>query len=250
MRALMFRNKRLGVLLGVIGLGTVLAGSSRQATADPELRFRVRTLNGTANANDEARALAVDSQNNVIAAGFTDNVGTDRDFTVAKFDTRGDKLMWVRTLNGTAANSDDAANSVAVDSQNNVIAAGFTDNTGTGLDFTVAKFDASGNLLWQRTLNGTVANASDIANSVAVDSQNNVIAAGFTQNTGTDFDFTVAKFDANGNLSSGWPQLLNGTAANSDDAANSVAVDSQNNVIAAGFTREYRHGLRFHGGEV
>ena len=66
--------------------------------------------------------------------------------------------------------------------------------TGTSLDFTVAKFDRAGSLLWQQKLNGT-ANGDDQALSVGVDNHGNVVAAGATRNSGTFFDFTVAKFD-------------------------------------------------------
>src|SRR5439155_56118 len=96
------------------------------------------------------------------------------------------------TLN---ANVVDEALSVAVDNQGNVVAAGCTENTGTFYDFTVAKFDRDGTLLWQQNVNGTAANSNDEALSVAVDNQGNVVAAGFTENTGTSFDFTAAKFD-------------------------------------------------------
>ena len=126
---------------------------------------------------------------------------------MAKFDRDG-TLLWQQNLNGTA-NIFDEACSVAVDNQGNVLAAGRTENTGTGSDFTVAKFDRDGTLLWQQNLNGT-ANGSDEAFSVAVDNQGDVLAAGRTQNTGIDDDFTVAKFDRNGPLL--WQQTLNGTA--------------------------------------
>ena len=43
-----------------------------------------------------------------------------------------------------------------------MLAAGVTVNTGTGQDFTVAKFAPDGTLLWQRTLDGT-ANVDDAA---------------------------------------------------------------------------------------
>src|SRR6266496_3928302 len=102
-------------------------------------------------------------------------------------------LLWQQNLNGGAPNSFDEAFSVAVDNQGNVVAAGSTQNTGTYVDFTVAKFDRDGTLLWQRTLNGTAANSNDVAGSVAVDNQGNVVAAGSTQNTGADYDFTVVK---------------------------------------------------------
>src|SRR6266496_6819473 len=98
-------------------------------------------------------------------------------------------LLWQQNLNGGAPNSSDEAFSVAVDDHGNVVAAGSTQNTGTYVDFTVAKFDRDGTLLWQQNLNGTAANSFDQANSVVVDNQGNIVAAGVTQNTGTFGDF-------------------------------------------------------------
>jgi uncharacterized delta-60 repeat protein len=194
-----------------------------------------QNLNGTvANSVNRALSVAVDNQGNVVAAGETQNTGTSLDFTVAKF-ARDGTLLWQQNLNGTA-NGSDRASSVAVDNQGNVIAAGLTENIGTSLDFTVAKFARDGTLLWQQNLNGT-ANGNDVVfspGSVAVDNQGNVIAAGITENTGTSFDFTVAKFDRDGALL--WQQNLNGIAPNSSDEAFSVAVDHQGNVVAAGHT--------------
>src|SRR5439155_1296494 len=153
-----------------------------------------QNLNGTATYGfNEAFSVAVDNQRNVVAAGFTENTGTGPDFTVAKFDRNG-ALLWQQNLNGTA-NGFDEALSVAVDNQGDVVAAGVTENTATSLDFTVAKFDRDGALLWQQNLDGTDNDCCDEALSVAVDNQGDVVAAGVTLNTGTFLDFTVAKFN-------------------------------------------------------
>jgi uncharacterized delta-60 repeat protein len=210
----------------------------RAALAQGPLLWQ-QTLNGTANFFDEALSVAVDTQGNVLAAGYTDNTGTGRDFTVAKF-ARDGTLLWQQTLNGSA-NGDDEAYSVAVDNQGNVLAAGFTRNTDTDFEFTVAKFARDGTLLWEQALNGS-ANGDDEAFSVAVDNQGNVLAAGYTQNTGTGYDFTVAKFARDGTLL--WQQTLNGTA-NGFDAALSVAVDTQGNVLAAGYIENTGTGPDF-----
>ena len=138
-------------------------------------------------------------------------------------------LLWQQTLNGTA-NGSDSPRLVAVEQDGNVLDAGVTQNTGTGADFTVAKFAPNGTLLWQQTLNGT-ANGDDSASSVAVDQDGNVLVAGVTRNTGTGDDFTVVKFAPSGTLL--WQQTLNGTA-NFGDFARSVAVDKDGNVLAAG----------------
>jgi hypothetical protein len=69
------------------------------------------------------------------------NTGFDRALTVAKFDVDG-TLFWQQTLDGTANRGADGASSVAVDNHGNVVAAGLTQNTGTGFsDFTVVKFE-------------------------------------------------------------------------------------------------------------
>ena len=75
--------------------------------------------------------------------------------------------LWRQVINGTA-NGEDQALAVAVGGAGNVIAAGFTTNSGTGSDFTVIKFNgADGAELWRQVINGT-ANAGDQALAVTV----------------------------------------------------------------------------------
>ena len=182
------------VLLYAIGTaGSAGAGSDAHGTL-----LWQQNLNGSANGGDDATSVVVDYEGNVIAAGSTTNTESGADFTVAKSGPDG-TLLWQQNLNGTA-NLFDRANSVAVDSVGNVAAAGFTQNSGTSADFTVAKFDRDGTLLWQQNLNGTD-NGPDRALKVAVDYQGNVVAAGSIRR-----DFTVVKFDRDGILL--WQQNL------------------------------------------
>ena len=213
------------VIILFITLGLLLG--PRTALAQATLLWQ-QSLNGTANGPDIARSVAVDTEGNVLAAGYTENTGTDRDFTVAKFAPNG-TLLWQQTLNGTA-NGGDEASSMAVDKDGNVLAAGFTRNTGTGDDFTVVKFARDGTVLWQQTLNGT-ANAGDSALSVAVDKDGNVLAAGSIIGRGDFSGFSVVKFAGDGTLL--WqrtPKPVLGIG----DVARSVAVDKDGNVLAAG----------------
>ena len=205
------------------------------AGGDGTLLWR-QTLNGTANAFDHANSVAVDHEGNVFAAGTINNTNTGFDFMVAKFAAVDGTLLWRQTLNGTAANPIDSANSVAVDHEGNVLAAGTFRNQfpNTNAAFTVVKFAGDGTLLWRQALRGTSGSFGGSANSVIVDSEGNVIAAGTINNQRTVDDFTVAKFTGDGTLL--WQQTL---AAFNDllsasDAANSVAVDHEGNVLAAG----------------
>ncbi|HEY7745959.1 MAG TPA: SBBP repeat-containing protein, partial [Desulfuromonadales bacterium] len=141
---------------------------------------------------DEATGVAVDGVGNVYVAGSTsgdlDGVGGDPlfggvDLFLAKFNPAGN-LLFTRQL-GTV--STDEATGVAVDGVGNVYVAGSTngdlDGAGGdpvlgGTDFFLAKFDASGNLLFTRQL-GTTATDDD-ARGVAVDGTGNVYVAGST----------------------------------------------------------------------
>jgi len=231
--------------VAVDGAGNVVAAGSTENTGTSDdftvIKFDgssgavlwSRAINGTANSTDEARAVAVDAAGNVVTAGFTRNTGTLDDFTVIKFDGSSGAELWSQAINGTTKGAD-VANAVAVDGAGNVVAAGFTQNIGTGHDFTVIKFDgSSGAVLWSRAINGTT-NGADVANAVAVDGAGNVVAAGRTTNTGTGADFTVVKFDGVSGAEL-WRQVINGPANGTDEAL-AVAVDGAGNVVAAGYT--------------
>ena len=189
-------------------------------------------VKGTANDNDEARAVAVDSAGNVVAAGFTRNTGTGQDFTVIKFSRLNGAELWRRAINGTA-NDGDAAFAVAVDAADDVVAVGTVGRTGLDRDFFVVKLSgADGAERWRRTINGSD-NRDDMALAVAVDAAGNVVAAGLITNTGTDADFAVVKLDGASGAEL-WRRTIDGSALFSADAAFAVTVDAGGNVVAAG----------------
>jgi outer membrane protein assembly factor BamB len=155
-----------------------------------------QAINGTVNGADFATAVAVDGKGDVVVVGFIQNSGTGNDFSVVKFEGVTGRELWRQIINGTA-NGEDRALAVSVDSFDNVVAAGYITNTGTGNDFTVVKFDgASGTELWREVIDGTT-NGHDFAYAVMMDAAGNVIAAGVTRNTSTGGDFTVVKLKGN-----------------------------------------------------
>src|SRR5262249_5741609 len=152
-----------------------------------------QVVNGTAIAagsNNIARAVAIDAQGNVVAAGSTTNNSTGHDFTVIKFDGGTGAELWRQLINDADGNANvlrdsPEARAVAIDAQGNVVAAGSTTNNGTGPDFTVIKFNgATGTEFWRQVI------TSGSANAVTVDARGNVAAAGSTGS-----DFTVVKLN-------------------------------------------------------
>lgn len=153
-----------------------------------------------------------------------------------------DASAWQTTISGSGAgiNSLDLASAVALDTAGNVVAAGQIASSGTNLDFTVIKFDAmSGRERWRRTISGTA--GSGTVNAVTTDANGDIIAAGWTDYTGTRSDLTVVKFSgATG--SELWRQVIDGGGSSASiNWASAIALDSAGDVIVGG-TINYRRG--------
>jgi hypothetical protein len=140
---------------------------------------------------------------------------------------------WQVTLNGTADRAE-LATGVTVDAAGDAVAAGWTENRGSGLDVTVAKVaGASGAEVWRMALDGA-AHRDDQAFAVSVDGVGDVLTAGVTSQSDTGGDFTVVKV-AGANGAEVWRASLDGTGAGTDQA-NAVTVDGKGDVLAAGWT--------------
>ena len=181
----------------------------------------------------------MDGAGNVFISGWTGgslgvpNAGGSDAF-IAKYSASG-ALLWTRQL-GTG--SYDVAYSVAVDSAGNAFVSGITGgslggpNAGND-DAFIAKYSASGGLLWTRQL-GT--SSRDLAFSVAVDGAGNAFISGITGGSlggphAGSWDAFLAKYSPAGALL--WTRQL-GTSP--DNYANSVAVDEWGNAFISGWT--------------
>ena len=193
-----------------------------------------RTLDGSANDHDAARAVAIDAVGDVLAAGITRNTGTEIDFTVVKLAGASGAELWRQALDGTGTlyPFDDEATAVALDASGDVVAAGILDELGTEPDFAVVKLaGGDGTVRWRRTLAGTET-GYDAATDLALDQAGDVVAAGWLRNAGSGLDFTVAKL-AGADGGTLWRAERRGSGAGTDSAL-AVALDPAGDVVAAG----------------
>lgn len=238
----------------------------------------IKTMGGNAFPDD----ITLDSSGNVYVVGYYNNDSANTkiviDFSgatlngktstasndgfVAKLNNSGVQ-QWIKTIGGTGL---DDAKAVAVDSSGNVYAGGGYSNdssnsktvtdfsgatlngktTGAVHDAYVAKFDASGNQLWIKTLGGS---STDRVNTLAVDGSSNVYVGGqfvndsSNTNSVTDFsgatlngksttagyDAYVAKLNTSGTHQ--WTKTLGGSDY---DAVHGMRLDNSDNIYAAG----------------
>ncbi len=81
-----------------------------------------RLVDGAAGQDDEARAITVDGEGNIVAAGYTTE-NSSRDYYTALLSPSDGATAWSATFNGLA-NKDDEASRVMVDSTGSIIVLG------------------------------------------------------------------------------------------------------------------------------
>src|SRR5262245_50375630 len=104
-------------------------------------------------------------------------------------------ISWVRTYN-SPANHVDEAGLLALDSQSNIYVGGFSYSAATLDDYTLLKYNQSGDLLWERHYSGKLG-GDDIPSALAVDWQDNVIITGVSRG-GPNWGIQTIKFDSQG----------------------------------------------------
>ena len=186
---------------------------------------------------DEAYAVALQTDGKIVAAGKRGG-----DFAVARYnadgslDTSFSSDGKVTTDFGTTF---EAARGVAVQSDGKIVAAGYT-GSGSATDFAVARYNADGSLDTSFSSDGKVTtaigSASDIAWAMALQSDGKILVAG-SSNNGTNNDFALVRYNANGTLDtsfSGDGKVTTAIGSGASSAAG-MALQSDGKIVLAGY---------------
>ena len=175
--------------------------------------------------------------------------GSAFDIFIAKYDSNGN-ILWAKNAGGA---NDDKGYSVSADPIGNVFVTGSfkspTISFGTIIltnmnvnfaDIFIAKYDASGNILWAKNIGGT---DNDEGSSVSADLGGNIFVTGYFQSPTITFgttiltnaaisktDIFITKYDASGNLL--WVNNAGGTG---NDGGFSVSRDPVGSVFLTGY---------------
>ncbi len=176
---------------------------------------------------DEANAVALAPNGDIIVAGYTDSFGAGGAW-VLRLDANGN-VKWQKTYGGSDY---DEATTIAIAPNGDIIVAGYTDSfSADDFDFWVLRLDENGNVKWQKTYGGS---DSDEAYTIAVADNGDIIVAGWTKSFGVNAEkwaySWVLRLDENGNVK--WQKAYGGS--NGWDEANAVAVANNGDIIMAG----------------
>jgi 6-phosphogluconolactonase (cycloisomerase 2 family) len=188
----------------------------------------VRRYNGPGNSSDGAYDITVDDSGNVYVTGWSDGGSTYYDYATIKYYPNGD-TVWVKRYNGSG-DSADCASAIAVDGSGNAFVTGFSDGSGTSLDYATIKYYANGDTAWVRRYNGP-GNSYDYAYAIAVDQSGYIYVTGQSRGSGTSADYATIKYYPNGDTA--WVRRYNGPG-NLGDGAVAIAVDDSGDVYVTG----------------
>ena len=219
-------RNRAFLLLALFGLGLDCLAVPQAAKSGMATEW-VRKYNGPGNGDDAPKAIAVDSQGNVLVTGSSSKGEYHYGYLTIKYSPSG-KRLWSRRYDGLS-NGSSHATAMVMDHQDNVLVTGYTEGADTGLDYVTIKYNPDGKQLWLRRYNGP-GNGQDFPNAIGVDAQGNVYVTGHSW-SGTSSDFLTIKYSPDGKRI--WARRYNGTE-NSAYMANAMAVDANGNVYVIG----------------
>ena len=204
---------------------------------------------------DAASRITVDASGNSYVTGIFRGIASfgtidltssgSTDIFIAKYDAFGN-VLWAKQAGGQNI---DAGKNIAVDSSGNSYITGEFQGTATfgstmlnssgNYDVFIAKYDASGNVLWVKQSGGT---GLEVGRGIAVDGSGNCYITGYfdgsasfdstTLTSSGSFDVFIAKYDATGNF-----QWADRAGSSEEDFGRNVTVDESGNSYIAGTFR-------------
>ena len=186
------------------------------------------TVSGSAPGLDQPKAIATDASGSVYVTGYSTRIDGDFDYVTVKYSNAG-TLQWIKSFNGTF-DGDDMAQSLAVDTNNNVYVTGISTGTGGSFDYVTIKYSNAGAGVWTNVFNGA-GDTDDEAVALALDPDANVYVTGTSIGAGGSFGYVTIKYSNTGTPV--WTNVFNGVG-NRGGQASAIAVDAGGSAFVTG----------------
>lgn len=224
-----------------------LTGAADKAgRLDPSFNYRGRTIltdvgDGTF---ETADAMAVQPDGKIVVVGYSSPADRpSNDFALVRYESTGhvDKQFGDngRVLTHfQGPETGDFASAVAIDSIGRIVAAGHSTSNG-GSDFAVARYNPDGTLDSTFNATGKVLTdfgGGDAATAVAIDWNDKIVVAGYSDAGGT-YDFAVVRYNVDGTLDTTFNatgRVLTDLRVGSIDYTTAAIIQSDGKIVVGG----------------
>jgi uncharacterized delta-60 repeat protein len=188
-----------------------------------------RTIEGGADADDEAVAISLAPDGRLLVAGFMSLADGTADAVVHALDSDGE-VLWEHRHDGAGAGIDAAIELVALP-DGDVAVAGYStsDVQENDWDIWLRRLDAEGQEVWTVLRE---AKGGDRAQAIARAPNGDLVVGGFVYVSGAALDAWLARYTAGGDLL--WERSDDGPGSFAD-AVNDVTVTDEGTIVAGGY---------------
>ena len=251
-------------LVIIAGVGSLSFAANTDGTVDPTFGVNGRSVTDVRpKAWDWAYSAVLQSDGKIVAGGTTSYLIVLNDFALVRYNSDGtvDPKFGVngRTVTDFKALPDgsrsiDLVNSIVLQSDRKIVAAGFTNSPNGDYNFALVRYNSNGTVdptfgVKGRTVTDFKAlpdgnRSRDLAQAVILQPDGKIVAAGFTSSPNGDPNFALVRYNPNGTVDpkfgvngrsvTDFKALPNGKR--SDDYARAVILQPDGKIVAAGST--------------
>jgi uncharacterized delta-60 repeat protein len=184
---------------------------------------------------------AIQSDGKIVVAGNSYYIDINN-FGLARVNTDGSLDTGFSTdgkLTTTILSSHEYASALAVQSDGKIVVAG-TSSSSNNEDFALARYNTNGTLDGSFSGDGklttAIGSSHDYARSIAIQADGKIVVAG-SSIIGANHDFSLARYNANGSLDLSFDGdgKVTTNIGTSNDAAYSIAIQSDGKIVVAGY---------------
>lgn len=193
--------------------------------------------------NGKIQSIAIQDDGKIVAAGYNYN-GTNNDFALARYNPNGDIDSTFGTngkVQTNMSNDPNTAYSVALQQDGKIVALGTTMSS-SQYYYAIARYNSNGVL--DATFSGDGYTTSNLGGNsegyaVAIQNDGKIIAAGLTEVSYNNDDFSMTRYNIDGTTDTGFGvngNVTTGFGATTIDNAKSVIIQPDGKIILAGYT--------------
>lgn len=195
-----------------------------------------------------AHALVLQPDGRIVAAGAA-AAGPDTDFALARLNSNGSLDPSFNNTGKVLTSVDSSladADAVSLQSNGKIVAAGFSKGSTTSDDFAVVRYNANGSLDTgfggqntdaPGTVTTDINGSDDQASTLALQLDGKIVVAGLTS-TGTQYEFAVVRYNANGSLDTGFGAGggVDTPIGSHNDIPEALALQPDRKIVVAGYS--------------